>query len=137
MHYLSVFYYAFEAMVTSEINGMVFDFRVRAAGKSLVLQLSPSRRRRHCRVAPTAPCVHRCALASAVAAAHAAAQLLLLLLPPMLRMLVSLPRQSSPPCTARRNQPCRPALQATGSAKIPNVMGEVFLQTLGEWVTAV
>lgn len=29
IHYLSVFYYAFEAMVTNEINGLIFTFQAR------------------------------------------------------------------------------------------------------------
>jgi len=28
LHYLSVFYYAFEAMITNELNGQMYDFRV-------------------------------------------------------------------------------------------------------------
>lgn len=29
IHYLSVFYYAFEAMITSELNGSTFELTVR------------------------------------------------------------------------------------------------------------
>ena len=28
LHYLSVFYYAFEAMITNELNGQLYDFQV-------------------------------------------------------------------------------------------------------------
>lgn len=63
LHYLSVFYYAFEAMITNELNGQLYDFQVRWGcsdqwgGCSCPLPLSGLHLRRACH-APDGAGVH-------------------------------------------------------------------------------